>query len=334
MAPAAEAAMRAPCPPKLVESLSGMGPDEARSFVFHGYTNRSVVHHVDLHPPWFDLLTQLNTSRPDFRLMDIGAGSGRTLLELQAMYPHARLVGTNYAGWGRVASPGNSKKTVFVQAESSTDLYRVAIAAGIPLMCAAAATALVPVIPEIILLPSFDSQNFSLTNYVSPETFDWILSVHALNNKLEPDLCHVYMASVVHALAPGGTALVHTGSLATPFGRQLLSSNIHRTVTHYARVHGVSLFLVLHGFEVMMIAHRYTNEQDREVFERPFLRSMEPIWIVRDLVKQVQIDIEMNLKADQAARKRDLMTVRCLLERFGQDATWALLDGRIHAEGP
>ena len=111
-----------------------MRASEAHSVVFHRFTNRSIADHIDLHPPWLDLLAMLNASRPDFRLLDIGAGSGRALLQLQAMYPAARLVGTNYVQWGQRlaagagAGPGGATKKdgggVFIQSESSTDLFR------------------------------------------------------------------------------------------------------------------------------------------------------------------------------------------------------------------
>ena len=192
-----------------------------------------------------------------------------------------------------------------------------------------------PAVPEIILMPSFDSPGFALTAYVPAASFDWILSVHALNNKLAPDRSHVYLASVVHALAPGGTAVVHAGSLATRVGRKLLSKDIHRTVKQYAGVPRVSLFLVLHGFEMLVVAHRSTSEPEQMAFERPYVHSMVPVETVLDTLMQVQTDIEQANYTATTARGRKTIelatvnSVRSLFDKFDQDATWAFLKGRF-----
>jgi hypothetical protein len=244
---------------------------------------------------------------------------------------------------------------------------RVAVVAGLPVHCDAASGT--PRVPQILLLPSFDAPDFALTDHVPAGSLDWIISVHALNNKLAHDRCHVPWPSLVRTLARGGTALVHVGSLATTLGRRLLGHSASRTfmrVPPEAVPADLSLFMVLHKYEVMMVAHRATDAADRAAFERPFLRSTIPSFVVLEYVWQLEDDLErppatptppaagnstdrdgtvtLPTTAAEAAVAADvarrtathaLRTVRCLLMHFDKPASWAsLLVPSAHEQMP
>jgi len=127
---------------------------------------------------------------PHLRLLEVGAGSGHALLDLQAQFPFCQCYGVNYVGYP------------FPQAGSSSeDLLQTAKTFSVPVWCKSNGT---PVLPNVTLIPSLADDNFSLGNFES-RFFDAIISIHALNNKLPWEMSNTYIPKLVRLLAPGGT---------------------------------------------------------------------------------------------------------------------------------
>jgi hypothetical protein len=66
------------------------------NMTFHGNTARGWVLHMQaLHVPWLRMPERLTEAGKRFRLLEIGVGSGHTIMNIQAAYPYSRLTGTN-----------------------------------------------------------------------------------------------------------------------------------------------------------------------------------------------------------------------------------------------
>eukprot|EP00457_Paulinella_chromatophora_P009440 gb/GEZN01009507.1/.p1 GENE.gb/GEZN01009507.1/~~gb/GEZN01009507.1/.p1 ORF type:complete len:310 (+),score=7.80 gb/GEZN01009507.1/:80-1009(+) len=138
-------------------------------------TNRGIEdHHLSV-------VDTLRTLPPDFSALEIGTGSGHTLMDIQAKYPHARLVGTNYA----------RNDWYGIQASNSNDLLATARYFNISVWCRAPNE---PVLPKIVEIQGVETAEYvKKLNY---ERFRLIFSLHALN-KPETEVMHEVIYNII-----------------------------------------------------------------------------------------------------------------------------------------
>lgn len=171
-------------------------------FDLHPYTMRGFADHVRMvHPLFFNMTDAMKHARHDFRLLDIGTGSGRTLLDIQQMHPIARLVGTNHLDY----EVGKSVS----QALKDEDLLAVAKHFNITVFCDAFRR---PFLPRISFL---DVNSPHLNDVFRNSSFDFMISLLALNGPSKT-VKHPYLSTLVEKLAPGGVAILHAGDAMFP----------------------------------------------------------------------------------------------------------------------
>jgi SAM-dependent methyltransferase len=179
-----------PCPAYI---FAGIYPLET-----HAYTNRSFNHHMYMHPPFLNFSHKME-SKPFAKVLELGSGSGRALIELQSKFGDSECYGTNYGGYK------------LPQARSQFDLLSAVRTYNLTIFCRNDE----PILPKIILTPSIIE--FNLTSKFDQKLFDFIISVHALNNKLPWNMSHTYVPDILNLLAPAGLAILHVGDLNSFF---------------------------------------------------------------------------------------------------------------------
>lgn len=150
----------------------------------HKFTSRG------LELQYVDLLAE-GRRNPRMEFLELGTGLGRLIVELQTAFPLARCTGTNYFDdklWGRQ----------FPLSRSPFDLIAVASHYNISLACDQAG---VPRLPSILSL-NVGIQNNQFDLYVPHQSYDIVLSLHALNNKFPAKYAHFAILRVLRLMKP------------------------------------------------------------------------------------------------------------------------------------
>jgi SAM-dependent methyltransferase len=158
----------------------------------HAMTNRPLVHYTDMQLPFLPVFQILSGIASNGSVLEIGAGSGRAILELQSLFPELHVFGSNLAAYGHS------------QAESTDELMLVAAHFGIRLPCNKTSVT-VPKIHVTVPLQHPDFPRKLLPAY------DFVFSRHALNQgKLKPHESCLVVPRVLSLLKPsGGLALLN-----------------------------------------------------------------------------------------------------------------------------
>jgi len=156
---------------------------------------------AEVMPEFFSLPMVLATAAAGaakFHLLDQGCGSGRFLLETKQAFPALQVYGTNFRGY-----------TGYGQVDSIPQLLSAAEHFNVTVMCSADDGA--PVFPDVRLTESIAASDYAYAHYFPSVKFDLIVSRDALNAmKLKTGESHVYIPIMLHALKPGGSAVVQT----------------------------------------------------------------------------------------------------------------------------
>lgn len=183
------------------EQLAALRRELDTPFQEHVYTRRGFSSLAEVMPEFFSLPMFLGTAAAGaakFHLLEQGCGSGRFLLETKQAFPALQLYGVNYRGYTGYGQVDGS----LPQLLSAADHFNVTV------MCSDGGA---PVFPEVRLTESITASDFAYAHFFPSVKFDLIVSRDALNAmKLDAGESHVYIPKMLHALKPGGLAVVQT----------------------------------------------------------------------------------------------------------------------------
>jgi hypothetical protein len=141
--------------------------------------------------------------RDSSNVLEIGCGQGHAILDAQFLAPSAHMVCVNKNLYG------------IVQANERRHLLSAAARFGVSLQCDESNE---PILPSVLLIESI-VQPPSLVSLLGARRFDFVYSIHALNNKFLANETHIWFPDVVRLLAGHRHALglLHIGDLPVVF---------------------------------------------------------------------------------------------------------------------
>lgn len=164
----------------------------------NGWTNRGLELYYCFFPQWSEWFSR-NIETPSqategITVLEIGAGSARAILELNARNPLLQVYGTNKAGYGNG------------QVESVQDMWNSVRNFNVDIQCDKSGK---PAWPEIFLFTEgIQTKNLP----VGAGTLDFIISRMSLGRpKIQPYESHLVVPRVLYALKAGGSAFLHIG---------------------------------------------------------------------------------------------------------------------------
>ena len=167
--------------------------EQVSHFEPSGYTNRGLDDYVNYQPRFLSFDSILE-SVGFGKVLEVGSGNGKTLLELKARHPHIQAYGTNLIGYGLAQING-----------SEDSLWSIAGYYNLTVYCDAQNT---PAFPNIIETAGIQSPDFGKEMELG--NFDFIFSRHSLNyGKLKPEESFAFIPRLLPLLKEGSLAMTH-----------------------------------------------------------------------------------------------------------------------------
>ena len=187
-AASAQSALADPAP------VTCTGKSNIQSYAPNPLTERELEDYIRYEGTFLSFFLLLSRLNETAKILEIGTGSGRALLEIKAMYPKMEVFGTNLKGYGFAQTNG-----------SEQSFWAIGSHYQIPIYCDSNQVPLFPTVKE-----THPIQSPNYTADFENITFDFIFSRHALNQgKLAPHESHLIIPRILPLLKVDSLAMIH-----------------------------------------------------------------------------------------------------------------------------